>query len=148
MVPRYFTHAQAEALLPRAGAWLELALRAKAGLAEASQHLRDAKLRIAQSGGAHVNIRQFTALQDRRESHAAQLRDALESLQAEGCLVKDLDLGLLDFPTLYHHREVYLCWRRGEDRIRFWHGTDEGFAGRKEIDEAFLAAHRGEQPHT
>jgi hypothetical protein len=42
---------------------------------------------------------------------------------------------------------VCLCWKLGEDRIRFWHSTDEGFRGRKEIDQEFLQNHRGDSPH-
>ena len=49
----------------------------------------------------------------------------------------------IDFLTLYHGREVCLCWKLGEDRIRFWHGMEEGFRGRKAIDEEFLENHAG-----
>jgi hypothetical protein len=49
-------------------------------------------------------------------------------------VVKDLDTGLLDFPAILNDEEVYLCWRLGEDRIRFYHGIHEGFAGRKPLD--------------
>jgi hypothetical protein len=55
-------------------------------------------------------------------------------------MVKDLDIGLIDFPTLFRGREVYLCWRMGETGIRYWHG-EEGFRGRKEIDRDFLDNH-------
>ena len=48
--------------------------------------------------------------------------------------MKDLATGLVDFPAVLKNEEVYLCWRLGEDRIRFYHGQDEGFAGRKPID--------------
>jgi hypothetical protein len=61
-----------------------------------------------------------------------------------GVLVKDLDIGLIDFLTHYQGREVCLCWKLGEERIRFWHGTGEGFAGRKPIDGEFLENHRGD----
>jgi hypothetical protein len=49
-------------------------------------------------------------------------------------VVKDLNVGLLDFPARIDGDEVYLCWKLGEDRIRFYHRQDEGFAGRKPID--------------
>ena len=49
-------------------------------------------------------------------------------------MVKDLEMGLLDFPAIVNNQEVYLCWRLGEERIRFWHRQDEGFAGRKPLD--------------
>jgi hypothetical protein len=68
----------------------------------------------------------------------------MDSIQEIGCLVKDLDIGLLDFPTLYRGREVYLCWRLGEQRIEHWHGVDEGFRGRKPVDDDFRENHRGE----
>ena len=62
-----------------------------------------------------------------------------------GCVVKDLDMGLIDFPTLFRGEEVYLCWKLGEDKIAFWHGVDEGFRGRKAIDQDFLDHHRGDR---
>jgi hypothetical protein len=64
-----------------------------------------------------------------------------------GVLVKDLDIGLIDFLTRYHGREVCLCWKLGEDRIAFWHGMEEGFRGRKAIDQEFVRNHRGDGPH-
>jgi len=57
--------------------------------------------------------------------------------------VKDLDIGLVDFPTLFRGAEVYLCWRLGEPAIQFWHGVDEGFAKRKAIDQDFRDHHNG-----
>ena len=80
----------------------------------------------------------------RRDSAAAQLRDSMEAIEKLGCLLKDLDIGLADFPTLYRGREAYLCWKLGETAIRFWHGVDEGFAGRKPIDRDFVENHGGE----
>ena len=61
----------------------------------------------------------------------------MEKLQDLGCLVKDLDIGLVDFPTLFRGQEVYLCWKVGEPSIEFWHGMNEGFGGRKAIDRDF-----------
>ena len=55
--------------------------------------------------------------------------------------IKDLEIGLIDFPTLFRGQEVYLCWKLGEDKIRFWHGIHEGFRGRKAIDQDFLDNH-------
>jgi hypothetical protein len=62
------------------------------------------------------------------------IQGALENIHSTGCIVKDLNAGLLDFPSRLNNEEVYLCWRLGEDRIRFYHRQDEGFAGRKPID--------------
>lgn len=51
-----------------------------------------------------------------------------------GVIVKDVNAGLLDFSALRNGREVYLCWKYGEDDIAFWHEVDEGFAGRQPIE--------------
>ena len=62
--------------------------------------------------------------------------DALiHQIQDTGVLIKDINIGLLDFPALRDEREVYLCWQYGEDEITFWHEIDAGFAGRQSIDE-------------
>ena len=62
------------------------------------------------------------------------VQSALDRIQETGCVVKDLNVGLLDFPARINGDEVYLCWKLGEDRIRFYHRQDEGFSGRKPID--------------
>ena len=67
---------------------------------------------------------------ERRFERLDQLVRAIQSL---GAVLKDINLGLVDFPHLKDGREVYLCWRYGEDRIRFWHEIEAGFAGRHPI---------------
>jgi hypothetical protein len=57
----------------------------------------------------------------------------VERLQALGVQVKDLDRGLVDFPALRDGEEVLLCWQVGEEVVAYWHGVDEGFAGRKPL---------------
>jgi hypothetical protein len=58
----------------------------------------------------------------------------IHEIQATGVLIKDINLGLLDFPALKDGREVYLCWQYGEGEIAFWHEIEAGFAGRQPID--------------
>jgi len=58
----------------------------------------------------------------------------VERLEELGVVIKDLDLGLLDFPARRRGEEVLLCWHVGEDAVTAWHGLDEGYAGRKPID--------------
>jgi hypothetical protein len=57
----------------------------------------------------------------------------VEALQELGVAVKDLDRGLVDFPALRDGEEVLLCWQLGEEKVGYWHGVDEGFAGRREL---------------
>jgi hypothetical protein len=54
-------------------------------------------------------------------------------IESLGCVVKDIDLGLVDFPALLDDEPIYLCWKLGESSVAYWHGTDEGFSGRKPL---------------
>lgn len=64
-----------------------------------------------------------------------ELADVIKRLRQTGCLVKDLRTGLVDFPHLREGREVFLCWKLGEQDILFWHEVDEGYAGRRLLRE-------------
>ena len=143
-MPQYFTLSESEKLLPVVESALRAAILHKAEYQKANQDLEDGSRRIRMSGGSQVNRGEFLSTRVRRDGSAAALKAALEQIEETGALVKDLDTGLIDFLTRYHGREVCLCWRLGEDRIRFWHGTDEGFRGRKPIDEEFVKSHRGD----
>jgi len=75
------------------------------------------------------------------EAEAARLRavaddiaSAVERVTELGCLVKDLDLGLVDFYAMMDDQPVLLCWQFGEPQVTHWHGVDEGYAGRKPIE--------------
>ena len=103
--------------------------------------------RLAVMGGMQVDRARMVEKKNRREEAAGALGQAVERVQELGCLVKDLNTGLIDFPTLFQGKEVYLCWKLGEPGIRFWHGVDEGFRGRKPIDAVFIERHRGELPN-
>lgn len=61
------------------------------------------------------------------------IRRAIETIQAQGVLVKDVNTGLIDFPSQREGRVVLLCWRHGEDRIEYWHELDAGFQGRQPL---------------
>ena len=67
------------------------------------------------------------------EAEAAGVARCVEGIHELGGQVKDLDQALVDFPALRGDEEVLLCWRLGEDEIRYWHGLEEGFAGRREL---------------
>ena len=90
--------------------------------------------RIMRMGGVSVPYEKTAATRRDRDSTAESLQAALDRIHSTGCLVKDLDVGLLDFPARLDNQDVYLCWRLGEDRIRFYHRQDEGFAGRRPLD--------------
>jgi hypothetical protein len=146
-MPRYFTLAEAERMLPEVERLLRDALFQKTEYQAAEEEFNRTTQRIRMAGGSRVSPGPFLALRARRDTSAAALKDSFERLEEMGVLIKDLDIGLIDFLTRYHGREVCLCWKLGEDRIRFWHGMEEGFRGRKEIDQEFLDNHRGDSPH-
>jgi hypothetical protein len=103
-------------------------------LIEAMDARRKLSSRIMLMGGMLVNYEHASGLRNESERTSTAIREALESIEATGCVVKDLDSGLLDFPARIAGEDVYLCWRLGEDRIRFYHRQDEGFSGRKPLD--------------
>ena len=63
---------------------------------------------------------------------------AIEELENVGVVIKSVDEGLLDFPSLRFNEEIWLCWKEGETEIKFWHGKDEGFNGRKPVENVDL----------
>ena len=141
---RLFTLEQAHRALPAVKDALREAVASKAAMEQAEAKLREINHKVMISGGMMVDREQVGGFRAQRERSVEKLQEAMQTFEEIGCEVKDLDIGLLDFPTWYRGEIVYLCWRLGEDRIEFWHG-DEGFRGRKPIDAEFLANHRGEQ---
>jgi hypothetical protein len=140
---RHFTLDEARALLPVVGRGIRDAVQAKERYQAAETWLHDLSQRIMMQGGMTVDTAAAEACKSQREANAQTLRSSMEKLEEAGVVVKDLDIGLVDFPTLYRGEEVYLCWRMDEPDIDYWHGVHEGFAGRKEIDQSFVDNHRG-----
>jgi hypothetical protein len=143
-MPRYFRLEEARRLLPEVAPLIAEAVRLKTAHDEVEGELQAVHRQVAVAGGMMVDRARLLDLRARRDAAARQLRSILERVDAIGCQVKDLDIGLIDFPTLYRGQEVCLCWRLGETTIEFWHGAEEGFRGRKPIDAEFMANHRGE----
>ncbi len=144
---RHFTLEEAASVLPLVRERLEHALKAKDGLTEVTTELEAVCHRAAMAGGIRIDRQQIALWRSRQEALAKRLREMVTEIYAFGCQVKDLDRGLLDFPTFYNGDEVLLCWKLGEPDIEYWHGTGEGFRGRKRIDQEFLENHRGD-PHS
>ena len=140
-MPRYFTLAEAQQMLPEVDKALRDALFHKSEYQAAEADLKSTTQRVRSSGGARVDPSAFLATRARRDTSAAALKEIFERFEEMGVLVKDLEIGLIDFLTLYHGKEVCLCWKLGEKGIAFWHGLEEGFRGRKAIDEEFLENH-------
>ena len=143
---RYFHLWEAEAVLKDVDRDLRLAMSLRDDLAEVVKGLADVARHVSLSGGALVHHDRLSEARARQEALTRRLKEAIETVQGHGCLLKDLEEGLLDFPTLYQGREVYLCWKHGEDGIHYWHEVADGFRGRKPIDKEFLENHHGGSP--
>ena len=137
MPERIFDLQEAESLLPQLEGWLRTAIEGKKKLEEIELQYSELVQRISESGGLHVDIvRSIYSKQERGET-IARLRSALEEIEDSGCLLKDLEIGLVDFPCEVDGREIYLCWKLDEPCIGYWHDPQEGFSGRKPINADF-----------
>jgi hypothetical protein len=94
----------------------------------------DGLRRVVAGNGGGLSTSDAQDLQDRVDEGMAEVAGCVKAITELGVQVKDLDRGLVDFPSVRHGEDVLLCWHVGEDEIRYWHGADEGFAGRKPLD--------------
>ena len=136
MAEKYFDLHEAEQLLPVIERSLESAREQKRALDSITADLSLATARIMMLGGSLPPFSELNRKKSQREKVTEQLTQTIEEIQQTGCLIKDLEMGLVDFPSLRGGKEIYLCWKLGEERIGYWHGIEEGFAGRKPLDEA------------
>jgi hypothetical protein len=110
------------------------AMESRRKMADSGKQLGAIVERISQRGGILLSYEHAARLRAQHDAMELSVRKAIEQIESTGCVVKDLDAGLLDFPARLNNEDVYYCWRVGEDRIRFYHRQSEGFAGRKPID--------------
>jgi hypothetical protein len=101
-------------------------------LADAQREQRQLVTRIAGNGG-DMQPSDLRELAETIQREADAIAACAQEIDAAGAQIKSLEEGLLDFPSRREGEQVLLCWKLGEDEIRFWHGVDEGFAGRKPL---------------
>jgi hypothetical protein len=132
MAERIFTLEEANAALETIRPLAEEMVRSRRAIVSAEEERAEIALKAA-GNGAGLNPRHVAALDDvvRREQEA--LARCVEKIQAAGVQVKDLDTGLLDFPSRRDDEDILLCWRVGEPEIGWWHTVDGGFAGRRPL---------------
>lgn len=119
---RYFTLEEARRLLPFLREMTEKAMR----ISQRLEQYREEVQALAEQGPSNSGSAAGTAYLE----ELIAIQTCLVKIQETGCLVKSIQEGLIDFPHWRAGREVYLCWKYGEDDIRFWHEVDAGFAGR------------------
>jgi hypothetical protein len=140
MSDRTFTLDEAQTLLPILESLLKQAIAAKKLIEETDAALQETAHRIFLNGGTLLNVVHLARRKAERAKAIQRIKDAVAEIDATGVQVKDLDIGLLDFPCKVEGEIVLLCWKLGETNITHWHSTTEGFAGRKPIDERIANA--------
>ncbi|HEX9380730.1 MAG TPA: DUF2203 domain-containing protein [Gaiellaceae bacterium] len=131
-MPRFFTVEEANAAVVELRPIVERMVEHRRNLAAAQRRQAELITRIAGNGGdmQPSDLREAAAAIERE---AAAISECAERINAVGAEIKSLEEGLLDFPARRGEEEVLLCWKLGEDEIAYWHGLEEGFAGRKPL---------------
>lgn len=128
---RLFTVDEANALIPMLVPVLEEIRSVYQRIRGAAETVSEFERRAGGNGhGAHAEV--FAPENDLRAIHK-DLADRVEYLHAMGVQLKDVEHGVVDFPTRMGDRHVLLCWRLGEDRVGFWHEIETGFSGRRPL---------------
>jgi hypothetical protein len=142
MADRTFTLEEAQMLLSTLESLLRVSIEGKKLIESVDTELQELAHRVFLQGGLRVDVVHMARRKAEREKSIQRVKDALAEIDAAGVQVKDLDIGLLDFPCEVDGRIVLLCWKLGENGITHWHSVSEGFAGRKPIDERIAKARR------
>jgi hypothetical protein len=132
MKPRQFTLEEANALLPRLSDLLLQIQESKARHDRLEEQAEEYAHHVSSNG--HVVERKLNETRQELAKAAAEVNSLIERVNELGCEVKDIDEGLVDFPSEREGRDVYLCWKLGEPDIRWWHDLEAGFAGRRPLE--------------
>jgi hypothetical protein len=135
MPDRTFTLEEAQSMLPVLEGLIRTAIDGKKLIEVVDGEFQTLAHRVFLAGGLLVNVVHFARRRAERDKALQRVKDAVHEIDAIGVQVKDLDIGLLDFPCMVKGETILLCWKLGEKQITHWHGTDEGFANRKLIEE-------------
>jgi hypothetical protein len=129
---RHFSVAEAREALDELRPIVELMVEHRRTLREAAEREARLSLPIAGNGGG-IERDELAAAQAEVARVGAEVARCIDEIQQRGAIVKDLDRGLIDFPARRGGETVLLCWLLGEETIEYWHGLEEGFAGRKPL---------------
>jgi len=134
--PKTLTVSEANALLPTVRPLLQQLQGLQRSIVQTNQRLDELVAKLATGNG--YPIRAIKQQVQELTKHQLQLieafQSALQQLETCGCMLKDLDIGLVDFYSLRGGQLIFLCWKLEEERVRFWHTLDDGYAGRQPLD--------------
>jgi hypothetical protein len=132
-MPRHFTPNEANDALREIRPLVEKLVSHR----KEQQRLRAERLELAAKiagNGGGIDSEAVAGLEEAEQSERVEIARCVNAIHGRGAIVKDLDGGLVDFPALRNGEEILLCWRLGEDEVAHWHGLEEGFAGRRQLD--------------
>ena len=130
-MPRFFTIEEATLDLARLRQWLPR-LQARRRRLDVVQH-KLGELTVKAAANGNLLEEEVHGTQREAQRLTEELSKLMTRINDLGCEIKDIEQGLVDFPSLREGREVYLCWRLGEEEIAFWHELDAGFGGRQPL---------------
>ena len=125
MFEKHFNLEEANSLLPELRRIFDEIGKIRASMQENSEEIMETVRAVKGNGGG--------AKTSEHLGNIASLRQLIGKIERMGISIKDVDRGLIDFPTLRDGREVFLCWELSEDRIRYWHDIEAGYGGRQPI---------------
>jgi hypothetical protein len=134
MTPKYFTLNEANALLPFIDQELNILQDLKRQFQEKYLELKRKKEAFNGNKQALSDKDPFFTLETELEFMQIDAKNHMNSIEMKGIELKDIDIGLVDFPAIVNGTEVLLCWRQGEERISFYHSRQDGFSGRQAIE--------------
>ena len=126
---RYFTVEQAAALLPQ----IKRILKKVISLNKALDILSSIEIEVYDDD--YENLMKVTKINRQFHKLSYQFFSGIEKMEGIGCIVKDYEAGIIDFYSRFEGRDIFLCWRIGEEGINFWHEIGEGYGGRKPLFE-------------
>jgi len=142
MSTRTFTLDEAQDLLPVLESLLRTSIEGKKVMESVDAEFQAIAHKVFMNGGMSLNVAHFARRKAEREKAIQRVKDAMAEIDAIGVQIKDLDIGLLDFPCEVDGQVILLCWKLGESAITHWHSVSEGFAGRKPVNERISKAKR------
>ena len=124
---KYFSVEEANSVLEELSSIVKELVELKNSIEVNVPKLKPVMKKLGSNGGGHKDLNLHLV-------SIKKMEELINTLNAAGCILKDVNQGLIDFPHLKDGREVYLCWKLGEKRVSYWHEVDAGYAGRKPID--------------
>ena len=133
-----FSVEEANRVLPAVRPALELLVKTKREHDRVQRQITVLTLALSGASPNNPDARGMSELVERRRQLGEKIQRGMETIQARGCVVKDLERGLIDFYSVAGDRLIFLCWQLGEPEVSHWHTLESGFSGRQPLNRTEL----------